>query len=448
METIKSAVKHLKASHAYSEGKELSEKELQSILKALCDYTTSEAQRIWNLNAALLEKAIAATGKRNIPYKQSFLRKAGAGSTMTPMPGALVGNLRELVEFKIISEASSWVKNPNPHKKPFRFNRNLDLSATGDAFSTIHYSQENNTVVLELRALTERLILQILLPEYVKNRRLSKLSKPRIRWNGTEYVFDFTLFEIPEENSGKLVAGVDLGKVQPYSAVVISPRGFRIASFEASRGLKRGWEKYEELGFHIAHISAKVKRKTALGLDVSVLETELERVRAKRARKHAELSKQQASELTKKLCALPVKLVHVEDLAWLAGHKGKSGKGGYWSYARQQADLQHSLTRNGISLKKKNPSYSSQKCSKCGEVLKSSGRNVWCSFCKKTLDRDFNAAMNMATMNHLKKRNWLAELYGLSETDRSQGQVGGCQATSSEATVEATLPLTTVRLAT
>ncbi len=163
---------------------------------------------------------------------------------------------------------------------------------------------------------------------------------------------------------------------------------------------------------------------------------------------HAELSKQQAAELTKKLCALPVKLVHVEDLAWLAGRKGKSGKGGYWSYARQQADLQHSLARKGISLKKKNPSYSSQKCSKCGEVLKHSGRIVWCSFCKKTLDRDFNAAMNMATMNHLRKRDWLAEFYGLSTADCNLGQVSGSRETSSEATVEATLPFTTVILAT
>ena len=248
------------------------------------------------------------------------------------------------------------------------------------------------------------MILRILLPEYVSNKKISKLSKPRIRWNGSEYVFDFTAFELTEENYGTLVAGVDLGKVQPYSAVVVSNKGFRIASFEASRGLKRGWQKYEELGFHISHISAKAQRKTALGLDVSVLETELKRVRAKRARKHAELSKQQAAELTKKLCALPVKLVHVEDLAWLAGHKGKSGKGGRWNYSRQQADLQHSLARKGISLKKKNPSYSSQKCSKCGEVLKSSDRTVWCGYCKKTLDRDFNASMNMATMNHLRKK--------------------------------------------
>ena len=367
---------------------------------------------------------------------------------MTPVEGALVGKLRELVEYKVISEASSWVKNPNPHKKPFRFNNNLDLSATNDQFSTIHYSQENNAVVLELRALSEWVTLEILLPEYVKNRRLSKISKPRLRWNGTEYVFDFTVFEIPEENSGKLTAGVDLGKVQPYSAVVVSNKGFRIASFEASRGLKRGWQKFEELNVRISQISSKAQRKTALGLPVDELETQLKRVRAKRNRLHAELSKQQAAELTKKLCALPVKLVHVEDLAWLAGHKGKSGKGGRWNYSMQQADLQHSLARKGISLKKKSPWNSSQKCSKCGELLKHSGRTVWCDFCKKTLDRDFNAAMNMATMNHLKTRDWLAELYGLSTTDCNLGQVSGGQLISPEATVEATLPFTSVSLAT
>ncbi len=446
MPTVKSAVKHLKAAVAYSGGQEISPRKLQKSLVALCDYTTSEAQRIWNLNAALLEPAITATGKRNIPFKQRFLRDSGADSTMSPIKDSLVGNLRELVEYKVISEASSWVKSPNPHKQPFSFNRNLDLSATGNQFSKILYSRRENTVVLELRALTEHLTIEILLPEYLKERKITKLSKPRLRWNGSEYVFDLTIFEGVESSSGKLVAGVDLGKVKPYVAAVVNSGGARVASFEASKGLIRGWQKHAELARQVSGISSKIKAKESLGLTADT--TELARVRAKKTRLHAELSRRQAAELVKKLSALPVGLVNVEELSWLAGSKGLAGRGGRWSYGRQQADLAHSLARRGIGAKKKSPRNSSQLCFKCGGGLKHSGRSVHCVFCKSNLDRDFNAAMNMATLNHLRKKEWLAEFYGFSEGNCSLEQVVSEQEFAPEVSLEASLSPLVAKMAT
>lgn len=446
--TVKSAVKHLNAIAAYSNGRKISEVELQATLVALCDYTTSEAQRIWNLNQSILEPAITATGSRAIPYKQRFLRDSGADSTMTPLSDSLIGNLRELVEYKVISEASSWVKNPNPHKQPFSFNRNLDLSATGNQFSKISYSSEQHTVLLQLRAFTEILFIEIRLPEYLKSRQISKLSKPRLRWSGTEYVFDFTLFETVKAATGKLVAGVDLGTIKPYVAAVVSPKGARVASFEANRGLVRGWEKYQELGRHTSWLTAKIQVKEALSLEAKDLRLERDRVRAKRSRLHAELSKRQAAELAQKLSALPVSLVRVEDLSWLAGSKGKSGKGGRWNYARQQADLAHRLDRSGVKLVKKSPRDSSQKCFKCGETLQHRGRSVNCARCKSSLDRDFNAAMNMATLNHLKTKEWLAKFYGLSEADCSVEQVSGGRESTPEANVGAPPPLGVAKLAT
>lgn len=196
-----------------------------------------------------------------------------------------------------------------------------------------------------------------------------------------------------------------------------------IGDDELTARLKRGWEKYQELGRHSAWLSNKIRNREALLLSGEILRTELNRVRSKRSRLHAELSKQQAAELTKKLSALPVKTIHVEELSWLSGSKGKSGKGGRWSYARQQADLQHSLARQGITLKKKNPRNSSQVCFKCGGKVTYSKRSVWCDFCKKQLDRDFNAAMNLATLNHLRNKEWLAKFYGFSEVNCSVKQV-------------------------
>ncbi len=75
MATIKSAVKRLKPILAISEGKELSESELQSTLKSQSDYTTSEAQRIWNLNASILEPAIAATSSHSCGMESGSVRR-------------------------------------------------------------------------------------------------------------------------------------------------------------------------------------------------------------------------------------------------------------------------------------------------------------------------------------------------------------------------------------
>lgn len=411
---VKSALKHLKPTLAYSGENQIPLAQAQNMLKEVLTYTTSEAERLWSTNQPILEPAILAAGAKRIPYKQRFYRNTGADSTLDPIDGALIGNLRELVEFKIISEAEAWIKNPNPYKQKFQFGRTLDLSATGDQYSTREYSAETNTVTLFLRGLDQSLTLVFLLPEYMSKRTISKLSKPRLRLAGDSVVFDFTIFETVEPKVGKLRAGVDLGKYEPYLAAVVDERGKRMADFKASRGLKDSWQKYYRLREQSRHLWTKIEAKRALGLDVSLLELEASRVRAKKTRLHAELSKRQASELAQKLSCLPVSMVNVEALAWLAGNKGNASRGGKWSYSRQQADLNHALERRGIRQKTVSPKNSSQKCYRCGTtiVYSSKTRTVQCLDCKTALDRDFNAAMNIATLHHLRTRDWIARFYG------------------------------------
>lgn len=423
---VKSALKHLQPTLVYSGESQITFHQAQDLLKEILTYTTSEAERLWAANQPILEPAILATGTKRVPYKQRFYRNTGADSTLTPKEGVLVGNLRELVEFKVVSEAEAWIKNPSPHKQKFQFGQTLDLSATGDQYSTRAYSTETNSVTVFLRGLEESLTLVFLLPEYVSKRAISKLSKPRLRLAGDNVVFDFTIFEMVTPKTGKLKAGIDLGKAEPYFAAVASEKGQRVADFKASRGLKESWQKYYRLAEQSSHLRAKIKAKNTLGLDVSLLEIEASRVRSKKTRLHAELSKRQANELANKLSSQSVGLVNVESLAWLAGSKDKPGKAGKWSYARQQADLGHALARRGIRQKTVSPKDSSQKCYRCGVTVvhSSKRRTVHCIECKTELDRDFNAAMNIATLNHLRNKEWLARFYGPSENNcRGKAQV-------------------------
>jgi hypothetical protein len=419
---VKSAIRALTPIQVTEGEREVTPIDFQKALKDFSDYVYSEAQTLWNNNAQIITDGITAVGKRNIPFKQNFIRNLGIDTRQTPLPGVMTGNIRELVEFKVCSEAESWVKNLNPHKQMFNFNRNIDLSATGDQFSKRVYNPKQNTITIMLRCMDRTFYIIFLLPKYIQSRSIDKVSKPRLRlvakartW---EFVWDFTTFENPTIRAGSLNAGVDIGKALPYVVAVTNVAGKPVARYAASIGLKRQWDKYYRLGDLIAAIRRKVEAYQTLGINTLQLNLELRRVRTKRARIHAELSKQQASEITKKIASHDIGLVRVEKLDWLAGSTGFPGRGGSWSYARQQDDLAHSLSRGGIASKKVSPKNSSQLCWKCHTVLVHNFklRTVFCCDCKTTLDRDWNAALNIATLNHLKRRELLAKFYGFGES--------------------------------
>lgn len=417
MTQVPSAVKHLTPTLILENGVPIAQATLQTHLTALSDYIYSHSLRIWTQNAQILTNAFQTTKKSR--FKQRYLRDLGINTTLPSQPGYLTGNMREIIEHKICTEAESWARNPNPHKQPFTFNKNIDLSATNDQLSTRTYSKTTNTITLTLRCFDTHLTLIFQLPGYLTHRTLTKVSKPRVRWNGKSFVFDFTTYEEVTPARGRLNAGIDLGKVKSYVTVVTNERGKRVADYSASRGLMAGWDKYYRLGELAGRLRVKICSLQALSLDASLLETEHRLVTSKRSRLHVALSKRQASEVVRVLGKHDVGLVRVEDLKWLSGGKGVRGRGGRWSFGRQQSDLEHGFKRRGVRLVTVSPRGSSQVCCKCGVpvVHNAVRRSVYCGECKTVLDRDFNAAFNIATLNHLKSKEWLARFYGSGESN-------------------------------
>ncbi|MCC0684346.1 transposase [Clostridioides sp. ZZV14-6345] len=72
-----------------------------------------------------------------------------------------------------------------------------------------------------------------------------------------------------------------------------------------------------------------------------------------------------------------------------------------WTYANFQKNIEHEAAKEGIIVRYINPSFTSQKCSKCGYIHKSNHilSDFKCSKCGLKLDSDYNAAINIARSN-------------------------------------------------
>ena len=68
-----------------------------------------------------------------------------------------------------------------------------------------------------------------------------------------------------------------------------------------------------------------------------------------------------------------------------------------WCYSKVVNKLERLCEENGIYLQKVNPAYTSQTCSSCGEIHKSSrnGELYTCISCKMKMDADINASINI-----------------------------------------------------
>jgi transposase len=81
-----------------------------------------------------------------------------------------------------------------------------------------------------------------------------------------------------------------------------------------------------------------------------------------------------------------------------------NGQGSYyrsrmniWSYYELQRQIEYKARWDGIPVIYVNPKRTSSTCAVCGSsISECAGRKVYCPGCKRTADRDENAALNVA----------------------------------------------------
>ncbi len=211
----------------------------------------------------------------------------------------------------------------------------------------------------------------------------------------------------------KHTVGIDLGIVKPYSMVVVNTNGQRVASYESSARLNRLARKRERLILESRHIKNKIAKLNVTNKDISIHELEHARTRAKATRLTNTIAKQTGSEIAHKLAKHNSNLIHIEQLNWISGtNKSKIGTSS-WSHAQTQEHITHATKRIGYVTKKVSARNTSQTCHSCGSLTahNTRTRTVHCAGCKTTLDRDYNAAMNIA-MNRVLTRPASQQLNG------------------------------------
>lgn len=79
-----------------------------------------------------------------------------------------------------------------------------------------------------------------------------------------------------------------------------------------------------------------------------------------------------------------------------------------WSYSELQKMIEYKAERLGIKVRKINPAYTSQKCSKCGNIDKDNRLDQATFICKEcglNLNADYNASLNIArSTDFIKKK--------------------------------------------
>lgn len=369
-------------------------------LGSLIDYCREQAISLYEQN----EQKVLADVLDYRSNANAFGRGRGYVSGYKSLSRDILAKSRinELVLFKLISETASFAKNPNPRKQAHSFNKTINLGSVDKQMASLAYHPEEKVLTLLFKCWDKELLLEFNIPPYILKYDIKKWSLPVIRKQGDEYVFLFTIQEnIPTRPTGKHKAGLDLGIVEPYIIAVTNEKGGRVAHYTASPFVKKLSRKRDRLLSEKKFLNQKIKAYVSLGLDADTLEKHKSLVSQKSARLGKNISQHLGSEIAKKLHKHYLNTLNVENLTWVSGTKDSKIGSSRWSHSSHQEKISHALLRVGISVKKVSPRNSSRSCHKCGTTLMNRARSVYCTKCKVLLDRDYNAAMNIATLKHL-----------------------------------------------
>lgn len=376
--------------------------EFDTYLTELSSFVQSESKRLWEDNKTTLKTAlesITATSPAEVG------RQAGLVINWESISRDVKAKSRveRLIRYNTITSARSYFESPVKTKQEPNFTPLLNLGAVDAQMAKLTLNGEN--IELSFKCWDREFLLTFRIPSYVLEREITKLSLPVVKPWGGSFGFIFSVVENPATlvTNPKYIMGVDLGRVEPYTLVVIhASSGSRAAQYTASPRLRHLIAKRDRLNEELGYLRAKSLAYAALVISREVLETERERTRTKRNRLMNKITWLIATEINTVAKKYSPQYVALEDLSWVNPKHGMSR----WTHSKDQTAITHKLTRSGVPTKKVSPKNTSQECSKCGSKVthKPGKRMVVCGECVLTFDRDVNAAVNIA-LRPLRKRS-------------------------------------------
>lgn len=379
-------------------GEVLALEDLHQDLEHLITYVKTQSEAYYLAHKSEVLGACGAyTG---VPQAEVFARRNEWNFPGDGLPREVKAKSRieRLTRYHLVQTVTSFVLNPNFQKREPGFGLSVNLGSVDTQMASLE--REKDQLILSFKCWFTEYELYFNLPSYLTTRDIVKFSLPTVRWDKKKetWVFLFTILEqvVPRKEPVHF-SGVDLGRVQPFTMVVTNPNGNRVADYVSSNRLNKLNQKRERLLIEKKHVLNKLNQYKNLNHNLAqqeVLQVEATRKRGKITRLGNTIAWHTANEITTKLKKHKVNTLNLENLKWAQGTK----YGGKWNHSVQQKNITHSLSRIGISTQRVNPRNTSQECHKCGTKLVHSPKNrtVWCIECKTQLDRDYNAAMNIA----------------------------------------------------
>lgn len=210
--------------------------------------------------------------------------------------------------------------------------------------------------------------------------------------------FGFTLQkELPKDMPQRdNILGVDLGLVEPFTGTVLFGDDTHSSPFLPNHQVNIYHRKISRL----RDLSSKVWLKEELNKvrghagKADILRTERLRLRSKISRLKVEQSHALANQIVT-IAESHQAIIYVENLAWIPNSS--------WDQSRQQDMIEHKAKIKNIKVRKVNPKDTSNKCHRCGSLVKHSGRASHCVKCVRSLNRDILASRNISQSNKPRK---------------------------------------------
>ena len=364
---------------------------------------------------------------------QVAIQNATSTTMATPMPPKIEDVRTEYENrFPQLTPPTSVVlkkmlENRDKAVKPYCHKPMLPFYATDGHYTKVTLKQEedrkdrkdNNYLFFKINLPNrENVELKFKIPTGKRFHKIKKICKPIVYLNDinnlNELIFNFAveveiIIQDKQASLNQNILGIDLGKVEPFVASLISSDDSSNihAPFFANKKINQLTKQIDHLYDLFGKIVAKeeicIKCNQKRKADVLAHESKLILAKIQK------LKHEQATQIAVNINQIAEKynaIIAFENLAWL------EHKGGKWNHSEIQNKTEY-LSKNEVV--KVSPAYTSQNCSYCFKhnniknkvSYDSQTRKTKCKHCKQILDRDVNASRNIAylALINLKKKS-------------------------------------------
>lgn len=320
----------------------------------------------------------------------------------------------KILQDKIVREGRAWASRINAYDgntdiymsagykrtasdmKPVIYPK-ISLSAVDKQYAFFVESEIEGVIILQMIAGNDwiRLYFQY---DHIRFSGAHEFSLPDIQIgkNG-ELEFRFSAGYVYHKGdiSEKYVVGVDVG-IAHYATVSVwnTESNTIVYSTDLSARVHGLENSVRSTNRQVRGLRRRIKSLKPFDSELFSLKAELTEQRQSLSRKRRELAILAAQEIADIASNWDNSLVSLEDLTW----RKNTMQNGRWNIGELKHWVNHYVNLNGSRVFNVNAAYTSQNCHQCGVAGKIhiKHRTITCDSCSLVLDRDINAAANIA----------------------------------------------------